>query len=334
MAIRHELAPVPGLRLGLRPTDPARLEAAMTLPLRTGFTPPHPLAADHITAVRRWVLGGNDQFGTCGPTSVANYLVLLHWYLTGELISVTDEAVFALYRASGNPDFDPATGAGDNGVDMTVMLSALLTVGLDITHADGTTENIKPLCYAKFPAGNLDDIRAVTDIFGATIWAVNLLVAQQAQTGGVPPVWDYVAGSPEWGGHAVAGGAYTSVNAPHRVDLTDVSWEIPIGTTDAFLSEQLQEVYCVVWPLLWNQPGFEATVDKPQLAADYTAVTGKPFPVPVPAPPAPVPPGPVPASLADQALAAYAEPWISHRHTGDNARMASKLRTWLHDKGF
>jgi hypothetical protein len=59
-----------------------------------------------------------------------------------------------------------------------------------------------------------------------------------------------------------------------------------------------------------------------------------PAPTPVPIPPVPVPPGPVPASLADQALAAYAEGWIAHRHTGDNARMASKLRTWLAAKGF
>src|SRR6185437_4108257 len=43
-----------------------------------------------------------------------------------------------------------------------------------------------------------------------------------------------------------------------------------------------------------------------------------PAPVPVPIPPVPVPPGPVPASLADQALAAYAEPWIARRHTVDN----------------
>lgn len=59
-----------------------------------------------------------------------------------------------------------------------------------------------------------------------------------------------------------------------------------------------------------------------------------PAPVPVPISPVPVPPGPVPANLADQALAAYAQGWISHRHTGDNARMASKLRTWMASKGF
>jgi hypothetical protein len=59
-----------------------------------------------------------------------------------------------------------------------------------------------------------------------------------------------------------------------------------------------------------------------------------PVPVPVPVPPVPVPPGPVPASLADQALAAAAEPWIAHRHEGSNKQMAAALRAWLAAKGF
>jgi hypothetical protein len=59
-----------------------------------------------------------------------------------------------------------------------------------------------------------------------------------------------------------------------------------------------------------------------------------PAPVPVPVPPVPVPPGPVPASLADQALAAAAEPWIAHRHEGGNKQMAAALRAWLAAKGF
>ena len=51
-------------------------------------------------------------------------------------------------------------------------------------------------------------MRAVTSIFGASILAVDLDVAQQGQTDA--GLWDYVARSGTWGGHAIPGGAYTS----------------------------------------------------------------------------------------------------------------------------
>lgn len=344
--INPEAASLPGARLGLRPTDPDRLASVIRLPL-TGAAPQHALTADHITRVQQWMLGGNDQFGTCGPTSVANLLVLTYLYLTGEEITVTDAAVFDLYRRSGNPNFNPATDADDNGVDMTVMLSALVSGGIDITHGDGSTENVKPYCYASVPAANLDDMRAVTDIFGAALWGANLTVAQQNQ----PALWDYVARSGEWGGHAIPGAAYTSVDQPGKLDMTVISWQEPIGTTDAFVGHQVEEVYVVVFPLLWDNPGFEATVDKNQLAADYTAATGKAFPVPVD-PPAPVPnpvPGPVPVPTppgpaptpdpgpdpADTDLWSAIEHWATdERHTGDNKRAATAARAWAAAKGL
>jgi hypothetical protein len=59
------------------------------------------------------------------------------------------------------------------------------------------------------------------------------------------------------------------------------------------------------------------------------------IPVTEPAP-FPVPPGPAPApvDVADQALAAAARPWVTHRHSGNNARFAEAVQAWLDAKGL
>src|SRR5215467_11760764 len=140
-----KVAPEPGM-LGLRHRDRSRPVIGLAL---TGAVPAHPATADHLAQVPAWNGDTNFQYGTCGPVSVANSAIQCWKYLLGQDISVTDDAIFDLYRRSGNPDFDPATGQGDNGVDMTVMLSALLSGGLAITHADGSAEQVKPLCFAE-----------------------------------------------------------------------------------------------------------------------------------------------------------------------------------------
>jgi hypothetical protein len=333
---------LPGL--GRRPTDPARYAHTIRLPL-TGVTPPHPLVADHLSSVPEWMMGGNQKYGTCGPTDVANSAVLTWWYLLGEQVTVTDADVFDLYRRSGNPTFDPAgppdangNVPGDNGVDMTVMFSALVSGGVWITRASGIRELVKPYCFAAHPV-DIDTVRAVTSIFGCSHLAVDLDVAQQGQA----TLWDYVARSGVWGGHAVPGGAYTSSAAAATADETVLSWQTKIGTTDLFIAHQLSEAYVVVWPILWDHPAFQAGVDRAALAAAYTAETGKTLPVPVPpapvppVPPAPVPPAPVPpapgdihADAADRAFAAaLPRNWPTERHTGHNEVAARAAEEWL-----
>jgi hypothetical protein len=286
----------------------------------------------------------------CGPTSIANLAVLTWKALLGEDITVSDSAVFALYRASGNPDFDPTTGAGDNGVDMTVMLDALMKVGLDITHADGTVENVKPVVYGKVPQA-VDDIRAVCSIMGGAILAADLELTQQAQTDA--GLWDYQA-APEWGGHAFMCGRYTSDVIAHHADLGDVTWAMVVGATDTFVAHQVQEDYAVVFPPLYSHPAFQAGVDQAALAADFLTLTGHPLPLPappLPAPPAPVPPEPVPPppipppdidqaeqDLADALTALTGRhdvPWVdAHHATHELRQIAAAGQVWLADRGF
>lgn len=296
-----------GRRLGRRP--PKHAPAIAVEDVLTSLIPVHPAVADHLTEVQRWMLGANDTWGTCGPTGVSNSAVIVWKYALGEDITVTDDAVFDLYRRSGNPGFDPNLSEDDprqedNGVDLQTMLEALLKGGIEITHADGRKETVRPVGFAKVKLHDLDAIRAATSIFGCVLFGLLLQTAQRSQTDAL--LWDYVS-SPTWGGHATVGGRYHTPVSPHADDIDNVTWEEVVGTTDAFMSRQMEEGWVILWPPLLDHPAFQAGVDMVAFAAAYTALTGRPFPVPVipPAPPAPPPPAPP----ADDVVTQFAALW-------------------------
>jgi hypothetical protein len=322
---------MPGRMLGRRP--PKNAPALMLGPALTGVVPEHPAAVDHFSEVGRWFLGANNRFGTCGPTDLANFTKLVYRYLLGEDITVTDEAIFDLYRRSGNPHFDPATGADDNGVDMQTMLEAFTSGGLDVVRSDGRAENVRPVAFAKVDVSNLDEVRAAISIFGGANLGLDLEVAQQTQADNGGP-WDHVP-SAQWGGHAVLAGRYRAVrDIPDRGSLVArgfhvddrtgaVTWAELIDMTDAFLERQLGEAWVVVLPAHLAHPDFQRGVDLAAFAAAYEALTHRPFPVPVPAP---VPtPGPDPADLA---LVVALDGWAHQHHRGGNAMAARAYLTW------
>lgn len=319
-------------KLGLRPPDPVRLARMLEFQL-TGAVPAHPLTADHLAAVKNWNGDTNFDYGTCGPVDIANLAILTWKILLGVDITVSDDAIFALYRASGNPDFDPATDADDLGVDMTVMLDALMKVGIEITHADGSTEQIYPVAYGKTATG-IDTVRAITSIFGAACLAVDLKVAQQAQTDA--GLWDYVSGSGEWGGHAICGGKYTSSAVARTADETVVTWTQPCGFTDTFWTHQGQEVYVVVWGPTYANPAFQQGIDQAAFAAAFESLTGRalpplPDPVDPPAPPAPLSDDEVFAAVLE-AKNSRSQEWVDQRHSAYVTRVARAGRVWLNRK--
>lgn len=273
--------PAPPRALGRRPHDPQRpvLKLADYL---TGEIPSHPGFADYLANVPAWGLYGNNRYGDCGPAAVANQRRQVSQYLGGDMNAPTVEDVFDLYRRAGNPNFDPATGTGDNGVVLADLLTACVTGGIG---------GVKALGYAAVDVTDPDEVRAAIALFGSLLFGVDLDVAQRAQTDAHTP-WDYVRRSSDWGGHCVLAGAYTSSTAAGTVDISVISWAERIGTTDAFCGRQLAEAYVVIWPELLGTTEFDAGVDLAALARDYQALTGRPFPHPPtpPAPPTPAPP--------------------------------------------
>jgi hypothetical protein len=269
-------------KLGRRPKiDAPALKLADVL---TGAIPAHPATADHFGSTE-FGLYENDKFGDCGPTSVANLVRLVSVGLTGQIVKPSQDDVFALYRSSGNPNFNPDTGEDDNGVIMQKMLSALRKNGI----GDGRGNMIRPIAFAKVDATNDDEVRAAISIFGGVLFGVDLEVAQQGQTDADPPKWNYKK-SGEWGGHAVLAGAYENGN------LDDViSWALRVETTQSFRQHQLDEAWVVVWQWNLDNPAFQEGVDLDALAAAFKSLTGQSLPLPVnPTPVPPTPPAPAP----------------------------------------
>ena len=261
----------PKYKLGLLPPDPSR--KVLKLRWRQGVVPPSPDRVDHLTG---WSfdMGGNNQFGTCGPTSVANSEEMTTAWLSPPEKEIALNDVFDLYRRSGNPNFDPRTGRGDAGVVMSVMLSALQRGGIG-----GHT----PLAYAQLDDTSDASVAACIDRFGGVLFAVTLEVAQQHQTD--LGTWDYSRSS-VWGGHAILAGAYDLPSGMFDV----VTWQKRVRTTQRFRRNQLDEVWVILWPDIVNSGKlFDAGVDLVQLAADYETLTGRAFPVPVPPEPSPPP---------------------------------------------
>ncbi|MCM3884170.1 hypothetical protein [Frankia sp. R82] len=292
----------PTRKTGLRP--PTRRAALRIGRYLTGVVPAHPSAADHLGHLE-YGLYANDRYGDCGPTSVANLRRVVTAGLTGTMQAPSQDDVFDLYRRSGNPGFDPATGADDNGVEMQTMLQAVQAGGIG---------GVQSLAFAQVDVGNDDELDAAISLFGGILWGVDLEVAQQAQTDAHPPVWDYRR-SGEWGGHAVLAGAYRA----GRDDV--ITWAERVSTTAAFRRRQLQEAWVVIWPEHLGSAVFQAGVDLAALAADYQELTGRPFPTVTPAP-VPVPPAPTPAdddgrALADalRTLIPAASAWLAARPT-------------------
>lgn len=239
---------------------------------------------DHITGVPEWNLGANNRYGTCGPTSLANYISMCYWNLLGTAVTVSDDAIFALYKASGNPDFP----AQDNGVDLNYMLTQSLDVGLEITYTGqtaanytgprpvaGATELVKPVCFGSLEADSCDELRATTAVLGGVEMGVTLEVSQQTQLNS--GVWDY-SPSGLWGGHAIMGAAYTGDFAEGQADEEIITWAEPVGLTDAFITNQLSQAYGVVLPIHLTNYNFLQGVDTQALAGAYQDLTGRPFP--------------------------------------------------------
>ncbi len=247
--------------LGRRP--PKRAPALRLGDYLTGAIPPHPAAADHFARVPSWILGGNDRYADCGPVSVANDRLLVTTYLTGSPQVVSQADIFDLYRRSGNPDFDPATHAGDHGVDMQTMLEALI---------EGGIAGVRPVAFAAVDHTNLDELRAAIAIFGSLLLGVNLETAQGSQH-----TWDHVP-SGEWGGHAVMAGRYAE--SPDR--LAVITWAEVMDTTDAFLAYQLDEAWALIWPEHLGSTEFVAGLSIADLRADWRALTGRDMSAAVP----------------------------------------------------
>jgi hypothetical protein len=287
-----ETVAVPGRRLGRRPrTERPVLRYSA---IRRADAHVVPSTTTNLSLFDDWDIRGNDQYGDCGPVSVANSRALITAGLTSFVQYPTLSAILDLYRRSGNPNFPQ----DDNGVDMQQMLDEVRKTG--IQQPDGTF--VKAVAFAALDVSNVAELKEAIDVFGFILCGVDLEQAQQEQTDLQHPVWDYVQ-SPDWGGHAVLVGDYFET----IIDEFDcITWAERVGWSDAFTRNQLREAYVVIWPEHLGSRRFDQAVDLNTLASEYHRLTGQTLVLPTPTPPAPAPtpPAPSPAPTEHKVLAA------------------------------
>jgi hypothetical protein len=316
--------PVPG-RYGRKP--PKRAPALRLSRYLTGAVPAHPVAADYLARLSNWQMLGNDQYGDCVAVTWANTRRLVTAALATENYPTLNQ-VYTVYKTQ-NPGFPQQ----DEGMDIQSLLEWL-------TKNPGP-DGVKAVGFAQVDYTSPDEVKAAIAIFGSVWTGLNVQQAQQRQFSAGQP-WDWVPGSPLDGGHSVITGGYGSGGTGQLGgDEKFETWAEETSFTDNFWANGIEEAWVVIWPEHLGSREFQAGVDLPAFAADYTAITGKPFPAPVPPVPAPTPaptPTPVPppapdANPDDVALARAVAKFASSTRRTYRAERAA-IRAWLAAKGF
>ena len=278
---------MPDFQYGRRP--PKNHPAIALAPSLTGIVPAHPSAADYLAKLGAWQMLGNDQYGDCVAVTWANVRRLVTATLSTESYPSLAE-VEALYKTQ-NPNFP----VDDNGMDIQTCLEYL------VNH--GGPDGVKALGFAKVDHTNLDEVDAAIAIFGSVWTGVNV---QQANMDDFDAGrrWDYHPHSPVDGGHSIVTGGYDMAAG---IDFPFITWAEETAFTGAFWTHETEEAWVVIWPEMLGSKEFLAGVDLSRFAADYLAITGKPFPAVVPPAPTPTPtPTPVPSSVKTALVAILA----------------------------
>lgn len=330
---------VPGRRRNT-PRHDARAFADLLRPATKAAVPAHPVSQDNFTPLGGgWAMLGNDVAGDCVSVTWANIRRLMTHLAGAERYPSQDE-VWALYKTQ-NPHFDPngdpnVNGPGspaDGGMDIQELLDHLVK--------EGGPDGVKALGWAKVDLTDLDEVKAAISIFGY-LWTGIVVQEAQMEQFNDEQAWDWVSGSPEDGGHSVISGGYTGQPSG---DVEFETWMQETAFTDNYWRHGVEEGYIVIWPEHTGTAEFQEGIDLSVVAADYTALTGDPFPAPVPSPqpsptPTPVPPGPTPEPAdglaADLALVNAVRHFVNERHhlSHEDRHVAAALDTWIAARGF
>jgi hypothetical protein len=280
--------------------EPKRAPALQLRDYLTGAVPAHPAYVDYLAALGGgWEMLGNDTAGDCVAVTWANTRRLVTATLATE--NYPSQAQTWAFYETQNPGFNPdgpasTDGPGssyDNGMDIQTALEDLVD--------DGGPDGVKALGFAAVDYTNPAEVQAAIAIFGSTWTGLTVLDINQTEFDDNEP-WNYSSSSPVDGDHSVVTGGYGPAGAGQLGgDERFITWAEETSFTDSFWKHEIEEAWVVIWPEMLADPDFLAGIDLAAFAADYTAITGKPFPAVVP--PAPVPPAPVPVTASPFATA-------------------------------
>jgi hypothetical protein len=218
----------------------------------------------------------------------------------------TDGELLGFYQTQ-NPGFRTwADGGGndDGGMEIQAFLSYLQT------HA-GVISG-----FGKLDPSDEELLKAATWVGLAIVTGEDLRKAQQTQK-----VWDYKAGSGEWGGHCTCQVSYAG--SPDTMGY--VTWGEVVQATQSFVTHQVDEAWFILTPAHIANPTFRNHFDLAGFAAAVRDITDGKIVIPVPGPspvPSPVP-SPLPDVLADFPFGAL-DVWAQHPQSRTHAPPAAR----------
>lgn len=168
-------------------------------------------------------------------------------------------------------DYSTLTGyvIGDDSTDQGTDMGAAADYRRKTGIRDASGARHKIAAYAYLEAGDFDQLRAATFVFGCA--GVGIVFPDSAWDGfDLPvPTWDYVPGSPDDGGHYIP-----AVGSDSPDEITVVSWAERVRVTRAFIEHQEDEaiVYLSEEMIRSNGEGLHG-FDLATFKTDLAAVT-------------------------------------------------------------
>lgn len=188
---------------------------------------------NRYSEIAEWILGENDKIGDCTCVAIANTLLARSIYTNKTWRTPTPNIVSFYEKFGYNPALTQPNGFNptDQGAIITNVLRTWLVQGFQ----DGRSLN-KLIGFASVDPQNLNLLKQVVYTFGDVYLGVDLTIAQQTQA-----IWDFVPGSPAWGGHCIPIVGYL-LNGNFVV----ASWGSLYEVTPAFIINQCIEAYCLL----------------------------------------------------------------------------------------
>ena len=253
---------------------PKRARALSLGPVLTGTLPPPPPNVDYGTAFPGWQMLGNDVAGDCVAVTWANQRALVTTVLGTSTAYPSQDEVWQVYKTQ-NPSFNPNGTAQTNGPGSSADGGMDIQTALEYLAGTGGPDGSKAVAFAKVDYTNETELRSAHAIFGQVWYGINVQRANETEFG-KGEAWDYVAGSPNAGGHSITGVGYD------HTDFKFVTWAKETMWTEAFRTHLLEEAWVAIWPEHIGTKQFQTGINLAQLAADYQSLTGRPLVVPQP----------------------------------------------------
>jgi hypothetical protein len=267
--------PQPG-KYGRRDPDPTKprlylddyFDAAHVAATLPAFNPD----VNYAAKVSTWpmYINGPDPSAPDGLTSgigdctcaYAGHAIQAITAYSGTEVTITDQDVLAAYCAISG--FVPGNESTDTGCQIQDVLNYWRTTGIG---------GHKIIGFGALRTWDTDNLNAALNLFWTVDLGVNLPQSAEAQFSKGEP-WVPVRGAAIAGGHCIGLQAFT----PSMDELHPVTWGALWKMNQAFNREYTQEAWVPIFPEVIAAAQQSGAIDLPALAADFTALTGEPFP--------------------------------------------------------